>query len=189
MLIAGVDYSLNGPSICVFNGDGVREFTYDNCTFYFLTDIKKYTEKNYGNIFGERFIDWNMEMERYESIADWALETVIGCDQVALEGYAYSAQGRVFHIAENTGVLKYKMYQLDIPVSIYTPSEIKKFATGKGNADKKMMYDAFVDETGERIKDMICPEKKDVGNPISDIVDSFYICKYLYTKITKEITS
>jgi hypothetical protein len=183
MLIAGIDYSLNGPSICVFNGE---IFNYDDCTFYFLTDIKKYTEKPYGNIFGERFVDWNQEMERYESIADWALETVMGCDAVALEGYAYSAQGRVFHIAENTGVLKYKMYQIGLPVTVFTPSEIKKYATGKGNADKQTMYDSFVKETKERIKDMICPDKKDVGNPVSDIVDSYYICKFLFEKIRKE---
>lgn len=183
MLIAGIDYSLNGPSICLFNGE---QFSYDLCTFYFLTDIKKYTEKPYGNIFGERFIDWNHEMERYGSIADWAIEILMGCDAVGIEGYAYSAQGRVFHIAENTGVLKYKMYQLGLPVTVFTPSEIKKYATGKGNADKPMMYESFLEETSMPIKQMICPEKKDIGNPVSDIVDSYFICKFLFEKIKRE---
>jgi hypothetical protein len=48
------------------------------------------------------------------------------------------------------------------------------------------MYDAFVNETKEPIKSMICPEKKDIGNPVSDIVDSYYICKYLYEKFRRE---
>jgi hypothetical protein len=183
MLIAGIDYSLNGPSICLFNG---TEFSYDACTFYFLTDTKKYTEKPYGNIFGERFIDWNHEMERYESIADWALEVVFGCDAVALEGYAYSAQGRVFHIAENTGVLKYKMYQIGLPVTVFTPSEVKKYASGKGNADKTMMYSSFVKETKIELKSIICPDKKDIGSPVSDIVDSYFICKFLFDKFKRE---
>lgn len=183
MLIAGIDYSLNGPSVCVFNGDN---FCYENCTFYFLTDIKKYTDKPYGNIFGERFIDWNLEMERYESIADWALETIMGCDAVGLEGYAYSAQGRVFHIAENTGVLKYKMYQTGIPLTIFTPSEVKKYASGKGNADKNLMYSSFVKETKKDIKKLICPDKKDIGNPVSDIVDSYYICKLMFDRYSGE---
>ena len=178
MLIAGIDYSLNGPSICVFSGD---HFNYDDCTFYFLTDIKKYTEKPYGNIFGERFIDWNVEMERYESIADWALETVMGCDAVALEGYAYSAQGRVFHIAENTGVLKYKLYQLNMPVTVFTPSEIKKYATGKGNATKDKMYEAFVKDTFVDLHSIISPTTK-LGSPTTDIVDAWYIAKYMIDK-------
>ena len=183
MLIAGIDYSLNGPCICVFSGE---HFNYDDCTFYFLTDIKKHTEKPYGNIFGERFVDWNHEMERYETIADWALETIMGCDAIGLEGYAYSAQGRVFHIAENTGVLKYKIYQLRIPLTVFSPSEIKKYASGKGNADKQLMYESFVLETKMPIKEMISPDKKDIGNPVSDIVDSYYICKDLYEKFRRE---
>lgn len=183
MLIAGIDYSLNGPSVCVFDGE---TFSYDKCTFYFLTDIKKYTEKTYGNIFGERFIDWNQDMERYESIADWALEIVMGCEAVGLEGYAYSAQGRVFNIAENTGVLKYKMYQLGIPITVFTPSEVKKYASGKGNADKTLMYSSFVKETGKDIKKLICPDKKDIGNPVSDIVDSYYICKLMFDRYSQE---
>ena len=183
MLIAGIDYSLNGPAICLFNGD---VFSYSDCTFYFLTDTKKHTEKPYGNIFGERFVDWNHEIERYQSIADWALEILTGCESVALEGYAYSAQGRVFHIAENTGVLKYKLYQMGLPLTIFTPSEIKKFASGKGNADKETMYWAFLEETKMPIKDIISPGKKDIGNPVSDIVDSYFICKNLFQKIKME---
>ena len=54
------------------------------------------------NVFGERLSDWDSDQERYETIADWAMDIVMGCTHVALEGYAYSAQGKVFHIAENT---------------------------------------------------------------------------------------
>ena len=56
-------------------------------------------------------------------------------------------------------------------------------ATGKGNADKKLMYEAFVKETGVPIKDMISPKSGEIKSPISDIVDSYYICKYLFTSL------
>jgi hypothetical protein len=64
------------------------------------------------------------------------VEQVVGCNQVALEGYAYNAKGRVFHIAENTGILKYKMFQRGVPLDIVEPTKVKKFATEKGNASK-----------------------------------------------------
>jgi len=100
-----------------------------------------------------------------------------------LEDYAFNAQGRVFHIAENTGILKYKCYQNSIPLEVVSPSHVKKIATGKGNADKTQMYQAFVNETSIPLKDIISPNKKDIGNPVSDIVDSYYICKALYLKL------
>jgi Holliday junction resolvasome RuvABC endonuclease subunit len=105
------------------------------------------------------------------------------CEQVAIEGYAYGAQGRVFHIAENTGILKYKLYEASIPLEVVTPSHVKKLASGKGNADKTMMYESFLKETGIKLKDTISPNKKDIGNPVSDIVDAYYICKNLYLKL------
>lgn len=181
MIIAGIDYSLNGPAICVFNGN--NHFIFEKCEFYFLTDTKKYAKTFLGNIHGKIFDEYEEECERYDTISDWVMKRIMGCDQIALEGYAYGAQGRVFHIAENTGILKYKCYQSSIPIEIVTPSHIKKLATGKGNADKKAMYQAFVKEVNLPLHDIITPGKSDIGNPVSDIIDSYYICKILYENI------
>lgn len=180
MILAGIDYSLTGPAICVFEGD---VFCYDNCTFYFLTDVKKHTELIYPNIFAERFIDWNQEMERYKSIADWAIEILIGVDAIALEGYAYGATGRVFSLAENTGVLKYKIYELGKPLTIFTPSEVKKHFSGKGNADKNAMHDAFIKKTAVDLRAVISPNKMDITSPVSDLVDSYAICRMLHEQM------
>ena len=56
---------------------------------------------------------------------------------------------------------------------------IKKFATGKGNANKELMYDAFVDEllTPKDLKEQLTPRAKKVISPINDIVDSYFIAK------------
>jgi hypothetical protein len=181
MLIAGIDYSLNGPAVCVFHGS--EYFAFDRCQFYYLTDIKKNASTFFGNIQGQLFKDYKEECERYDSISDWVMGVVGECEQVAIEGYAYGAQGRVFHIAENTGILKYKLYEASIPLEVVTPSHVKKLASGKGNADKTMMYESFLKETGIKLKDTISPNKKDIGNPVSDIVDAYYICKNLYLKL------
>ena len=103
---------------------------------------------------------------------------------VALEDYAYGAKGRVFHIAENTGILKYKLWQNSIPLDVVQPTKVKKFGTGKGNAGKPEMFQAFVEETGVDLRFHMNDTKKDIGNPISDIVDAYYICKYNYKEIS-----
>jgi len=183
MIISAIDYSLNGPAICVFD-TAKKQFNFKNCTFYFLTDTKKYATTFMNNIHGELFQPYDADCERYDSISDWVMRVTIGSDMVALEGYAYNATGRVFHIAENTGILKYKLYQASIPVEIIEPSKVKKLATGKGNSDKSQMYQSFLEETDIELQKIITPNKKDVGNPVSDIIDAYYICKALFNQTT-----
>ncbi len=183
MIIAGIDYSLTSPAICVFDdNDGMLDFTFPNCTVYFLTAIDKYAKVFNGNIIGESMFAHNTECQRYHSISDWALEICSGMEEVAVEGYAFAAKGRVFHIAENTGILKYRLFEKAIPVDVVAPSTIKKFATGKGNANKDAMHESFIEETKIDLMKCITPSKKKVSNPVSDVVDSYYICKYLYYK-------
>jgi Holliday junction resolvasome RuvABC endonuclease subunit len=95
------------------------------------------------------------------------------------------SKGKVFNIAENTGVLKYKLFRSGIPLSIYPPSSVKKFATDKGNAKKEDMYKSFVKETKKQIMYALSPKAKKVSNPVSDVVDSYYICKMLYKEISE----
>ena len=175
--VAGIDYSLCGPAVCI--SDMSQSFDFYSCQFYFLTSVKKYAKKIKQNVTGETFSDYNQEIQRYETIADWAADKVTGCSQVALEGYAYNATGKVFHIAENTGVLKYKLYQQSLPVDVFTPSVIKKFATGKGNANKDFMYESFLQDTGVPLAKFMGMNKDKIKSPLSDIVDAYFICKYL----------
>ena len=184
MSIAGIDYSLRSPAICIFMGNSRTKFEFKNCLFFFLSDVIK-NQRPFGkNITGEAFSSYTQELERYDSISEWAVQKTIGCDQVALEGYAYGAKGRVFHIAENTGVLKYKMYQNSMPLEIVEPTKVKKFATGKGNASKTDMYASFTQETFVDLAKLIQPDREEIGNPLSDIVDSYYICKFLQTQLS-----
>lgn len=184
MALAGIDYSLCGPCICIYDGKLRDRFDVDKCAFYYLTSVRKNAEV-FGNIFfGEMFEDYNHECERYESIADWAVDKVLGCDQIALEGYAYSATGRaVFQIAENCGVLKYKLHQYGKPVEIIPPTAVKKFATTKGNANKERMVNQFKEDTGIDLMRLITPDRKEIGNPVSDIADSYYICWKLHSDL------
>ena len=186
MVIAGIDYSMTCPSICVYNGTG-DVFNFNHCKIYFLTDRKKYATTFLKNIKGEEFAYYSGDYMRFDTISDWAMKYIKGVEQICLEGYAFGGKGKVFHIAENTGIFKYKVFQAQIPLEVVPPSAIKKMATGKGNALKEDMHSAFYAETGTDLIHFITPGRKDVISPVSDIVDSYYICKYLFEKIKAEV--
>ena len=56
------------------------------------------------------------------------------------------------------------------------PTVLKKFATGKGNSNKEVMLEAWKAEpdTFELVQEK--------GNPATDIVDSYFLCKYGITQ-------
>lgn len=185
--IAGIDYSLTSPAVCVFVGGSI--FKYDDCQFFYLTDIKKYAKSFTKNIHGKMFAEYNAESERYCTIADWAVTKVVGCEQVALEDYAYSRGnvGRVFHIAENTGILKYKIWKTGTPIDVFSPTAIKKYATGKGNSKKDAMHESFKEDTGVDL--MYTMGMDNTRSPLNDIVDAYFICKYMHSQMTVDTTS
>jgi hypothetical protein len=184
--IAGIDYSLTSPAICVYKEeDGHGYFDFDRCMLYYLSNNEKQQQLSarcgVSNLIAERYPEWNCEEERHEKLASWAYRIVQGCDEVYLEGYAFAtaAQAGVRSIAENTGLLKNKMWKNKVPFKSFPPTVIKKFATGKGNANKEVMYDAFVGEllTPTDLKERLTPKATKVKNPISDLVDAYFIAK------------
>ena len=135
------------------------------------------------NIFGFEHKEYNTPIHRFSQISDWAFdtikETIHTPQQVYIEGYSFGSKGQaVFQIAENCGILKYRLQEFGISYDTVVPSVVKKGATGKGNADKDLMYESFSKETNTDLKKIFDVQK--IGNPVSDIVDSFYIAKVGY---------
>ena len=176
--IIGIDYSLTSPAICV-----TKDFIFENSQFYYLTNKKKYIGPMSKNIFGFEHQEYNTPIHRFSQISDWAFdtikETIHTPQKVFIEGYSFGSKGQaVFQIAENCGILKYRLQEMDIDYDTIVPSVVKKGATGKGNADKDLMYESFSKETNTDLKKIFDVQK--IGNPVSDIVDSFYIAKVGY---------
>ena len=187
--VAGIDYSLNGPCVCVYQGLG-EHFDYRNCSFFFLTNTKKLAQVYEYRFHGQLFNDYSHECQRYDCISDWAVEKVLGCDYVGLEGYAYGASGRaVFQIAENCGLLKYKLWEKRIPVEVIAPTSVKKQATGKGNANKDNMVNCFKTHTGVDLQKLITPSRSGVGSPVSDIADAYFICRQATASYLKTLST
>ena len=177
--IIGIDYSLNSPAICIAD----RDFDFNNCSFHFLTSKKKHIGKFGNNITGYEHSEYTTPIQRFSQISDWVynvLRDTWHTEQlVFIEGYSFGSKGQaVFQIAENCGILKYRLQEHGIDYETIVPSVVKKGATGKGNADKDLMYESFSKETNTDLKKVFDVEK--IGNPVSDIVDSFYIAKVGY---------
>jgi Holliday junction resolvasome RuvABC endonuclease subunit len=107
----------------------------------------------------------------------------VDANRIVLEGYSFGSTGRVFHIAENIGLLKHKMWEAKIKFDVIAPTAIKKFATGKGNANKEKMQEAFVDETNIDVK-LVLSQSEKQWSPSGDIIDSYYMCKYAFDLAT-----
>ena len=182
----GIDYSLSCPGVCI--NTSTDEFRYEDCKFYYLTTRKKFVGayKHNGVSFeGTEHKPYSSEPERYENIADWVIDIINSYypksmaskknHTINLEDYSYASKGRVFHIAENMGLLKHKLYLNNWDYSLLAPSVIKKYATGKGNSNKEAMTEQFALDTGLNVLDMF--ECK-YTSPATDVVDAYYICKY-----------
>jgi len=113
--------------------------------------------------------------------------------KIGIEGYSYGSRGNAFIdlIAFNS-VLRNKLYNRFGNVSVFSPSQIKKHA-GKGNANKLMMFNYFLENAlDDKVlennafwlwchdnKDKCFNKKGDIVKPLDDIVDSYFVCKYL----------
>ena len=185
MRIAGIDYSLTSPAICVWKEtNDNRQFNFDMCDVYYLENeqrLKRATKHEILNLHADPYPEWETEEQRHDLLSNWAMSIVNGC-QVFIEGYAFATSGKshVRSVAENSGLLKHKMYKVKQSFTSVPPSVIKKYATDKGNANKDLMYDAFSKEsnTPPDLHKTLKPKSNKLTNPTTDIVDSYWICKY-----------
>ena len=180
-IIAGIDYSMTSPCICVH--DGSNTFDFESCTFFYLAKQTKLVGTIRKNIFGTEYPSYKSDIERYLKISKWSMGILQDYDvtDVCLENYAFGGSGAVFNIGENTGILKLGIHLSNMTLDTVAPTQVKKFATGSGRADKEKMHESFKEENSVDLQHMISPNRKNIGNPVSDIVDAYYICKYGFT--------
>lgn len=170
----GIDYSMTLPCLCLHDHHGYE--------FHYLTKQKKYDlefEVDDITVVGHIMPYWEDDTERWDVISKWVMDCIYDwqVDLCVLEDYSFSSTGRTFQIGENFGLLKYKLRRSMIPFMTVPPTVLKKFATGKGNANKERMQEAYVEETGRDLKKLLGQTEKQ-WNPSSDIIDSYYLAEY-----------
>ena len=183
--LAGIDYSLTSPAICVWKeANDNRLFNFNMCTIHYLETpqrLKRAASHEILNLCAHEYPEWETEEQRHDLLSDWTMSIISGC-QVFIEGYAFATSGKSYvrSVAENSGLLKHKMYKANQTFTSIPPTVIKKYATGKGNANKDLMYDAFSKEcvAPVSLQKTLRPKSNKLSNPTTDIVDSYWICKY-----------
>ena len=173
--IIGIDYSLNSPAVCISTNGGTA---FSDCYFYYLTSKKKHIGKMLENVIGYEHKEWKSPIERFTNLSGWVLHILNTLHKkqnnkhIFIEGYSYGSKGQaIFQIAENGGILKYRL-QNKFTCKTIVPSVVKKLATGKGNADKQYVYESMNVDLKPIFK------SKSITSPINDIADSYFICKY-----------
>jgi Holliday junction resolvasome RuvABC endonuclease subunit len=182
MVIAGIDYSMNSPAMCIHAGN---TWSIDNCKFYYIAKKEKNIIEN-SQLNGSLYPEWETQIERFVNLSDWSIEILANnnVQSVFIEGYSYgSSSSRLFQIAENTSLLKYQLWKKDLPYDVYPPTMIKKLGTGKGNANKEKMWESFKEETNLNLFHLLGLEEGKSWNPVSDMVDAYYITKLGFTNL------
>jgi Holliday junction resolvasome RuvABC endonuclease subunit len=126
MICLGIDFSLNGTGLSIFNGENVidkklftikdKVYKTDTNLFQLIPDIKKQEEK----------LDFVVS-----EILKFALKDV---DFVCLEDHI----GRYYNWMDGYGIIKHYLRVNKIPYICVAPAQLKKYA-GSGKADKTQM--------------------------------------------------
>ena len=69
-------------------------------------------------------------------------------DLVVLEGYAFGRPNQAHQLGELHGVVRVMLDTTGVPWCVIPPASLKKYATGKGNADKGLMLTEAVRRLG-----------------------------------------
>ena len=164
MIIAGLDYSITSPGLCV---NEVHHFWHKD-------------PFSLSNFIGHQYPIYKIETERVYKLAADIAKIVKGADLVIIEDYSFGASGRITAIAEGLGLVKGELYAQGIPFKTMAPATLKKFATGSGRAKKPEMVNQFIENTDQNLYNIfdINPKRKTIPAPITDIADAYFLYKY-----------
>lgn len=176
--VVGIDYSMTCPAaVCV---DINKIDSFEDTQILYVFDSKKNSPLK--NIQAVPSPKKDNQQERFDFLSQifiqWIEEKTSGDVTIWMEDYAFAARGKVFHIGENTGLLKHYLWKHNMKFNVVPPTVIKQYATGKGNADKVKMYESFVDKTNTDLKSIYKSTMNSIGSPFGDIADAYFIAQY-----------
>jgi hypothetical protein len=200
MQLIGIDYSYGCPALASIRME--EKFDLDKIEVYaMINGACKLKTKT--NVFEMKYYSDGCLIKKFNALAYKSIEFITKYEkpiQVAMEDYSFgSRSGRSFTIGENAGILKSKLYSEQIPLVLYSPSMIKRFAKecneqlavefsdGKikkdgsakiGALNKIAMHEILCWKLNTRLEDYF--ELKKHRSPLSDIVDAIWILYILW---------
>lgn len=194
MKIAGIDPSINSSGKVIMDIDddtmdirGIRYYGY-TMTRYLACD----TPEVYIEYIGKEYAKFSMpeRMHRAYEILDKDMDDV---KYIGIEDYAYGKAGkvgsnRIFQIGEFCGGVRYHFYEKGIGIVNYNIRQIKKYATGDGNADKIPMCVSLEEHFPELCPKQFLefPETHRYDSPHADMCDAFWMCEILRNHLKYE---
>ena len=149
--------SIDNFEYIIYNKIDLTQFKDDNHVFEY------YKTKNMVEVVNTIYDLILNEVKKYTSTVN-----------IVIEGISYGSSIRtksVFDLAGLNYMIRYKLITGDIQhlnLSIATPSNIKKYATGKGNANKESIMTIFK---------YIFPEMQNIPK-LDDIADSYFMAMF-----------
>lgn len=149
--------SIDNFEYIIYNKIDLTQFKDDNHVFEY------YKTKNMVEVVNIIYDLILNEVKKYTSVVN-----------VVIEGISYGSSIRtksIFDLAGLNYMIRYKLITSDIQhlnLSIATPSNIKKYATGKGNANKESIMTIFK---------YIFPEMQNIPK-LDDIADSYFMAMF-----------
>ena len=142
MIALGIDLSLTGTGLVILDGG---EPFYSEC----------FKPQNKSG--SSRLIEIRCKIEK--TLSDCIPEIV------CLEGYSFGSRGRaVFQTGELGGIIRVLLHEWGIKWIEIPPSQVKKFATGKGNSGKDLILQQVYKRWGQEFE-------------TSDEADAFVLAK------------
>jgi len=180
MNIITIDNSISSPGFVKARLN--NSFEVEDIQMLTFTSSKRFAASGAVNVIYYNNKDFNHQYNKIvfmnEEFEKWADFDNIKYDYGFIEDYAFAAVGQVFSIAESTGLIKRLLFNNSIPFRLYSVPSIKKFFSGKGNADKIKMEIAYNNNKSLYKPDLrFLPSvvDKKSGNPIDNIIDAFAI--------------
>ena len=149
--------SIDNFEYIIYNKIDLTQFKDDNHVFEY------YKTKNMVEVVNTIYDLILNEVKKYTAVVN-----------VVIEGISYGSSIRtksIFDLAGLNYMIRYKLITGDIQhlnLSIATPSNIKKYATGKGNANKESIMTIFK---------YIFPEMQNIPK-LDDIADSYFMAYF-----------
>ena len=149
--------SIDNFEYIIYNKIDLTQFKDDNHVFEY------YKTKNMVEVVNTIYDLILNEVKKYSAIVN-----------VVIEGISYGSSIRtksIFDLAGLNYMIRYKLITRDtqhLNLSIATPSNIKKYATGKGNANKESIMTIFK---------YIFPEMQNIPK-LDDIADSYFMAMF-----------
>lgn len=157
MTVMGLDFSLNGTGLALWEGETLVEWA-------LFTRTKKLAEK-----FSQVILipEFDLQKDKLFWVCNRIKQFIVDHPNIKFANLEQQiGGGGIFSWVDGYGALKYICYELDIPVITTSPTANKSYA-GDGRADKNMMEEFLLREYQIDLKE--------VGKEANNIADACWL--------------